>query len=126
MFLNIINTYLYFLSKNSRVLSENEQWTLCKGLSIADFSMLDKLNVTLMKKPDHKLLSFLFCCRRIKNSRISDNLPYLFHQFTTDEKRNIAVIRSHINTFYSVITKYIDSNYILDDLLSNLLKIKPE
>jgi len=88
--------------------------------------MLDKLNVILIRKPDHKLLSFLFCCRKIKNYKISNNLPYLFHQFTSDEKQNIAVIRSQINTFYSVITKYIDSNYVLDDLLSNLLKIKPE
>jgi len=126
MLLNIINTYLYSLSKNSRVLSEYEQWTFCKGLRIPKFSMWDKLNAILSRKPDHKLLSFLVCCRETRNYTISENLQYLFHQFTSDEKQNIAVIHSHINTFYSVIMKYINTPYIFDNLLLNLPIIKPE
>jgi len=54
------------------------------------------------------------------------NLQYLFRQFTSDEKQNIAVIRSYINIFYSVITMYINASYILDNLLLNLRRIKPE
>jgi len=87
--------------------------------------MWNKLNVILSKKPDHKLLTFLVCCRRIKYYKISEYLPYLFHQFTSDEKQNIAVIRSHINIFYSVIMN-INTHYVLDDLLLNLPRIKPE
>jgi len=87
--------------------------------------MWDKLNVIMSKKPDHKFLSFLVCCR-VKNYTISENLQYVFRQFTSDEKQNIAVIRSHINIFYSVIMKYINTPYILDNLLLNLHRIKPE
>jgi len=126
MLLNVINTYLYSPIKNSRVLSEYEQWIFCKGLRIPNFSMWDKLNVILSRKPDHKFLSLLVCSRETKNYTISENLQHLFRQFTSDEKQNIAVIRSHINIFYSVIMKYINTPYILDNLLLNLPKIKPE
>jgi len=54
------------------------------------------------------------------------NLPLVFSQFLSDEKQDIAVIRSHIVTFYLIIMKYANTYYILDDLLSNLPKIKPE
>jgi len=88
--------------------------------------MWDKLNVILSRKPDHKFLAFIVCCRGVKNYTISDNLQYLFRQFTSDEKQNIAVIRSHINIFYSVIIKYINTLYILDNLLITLPRVKPE
>jgi len=93
---------------------------------IPDFNMWDKLNVILSRKPDYKFLSFLVYCRETKNYTISEYLQYLFHQLTSDEKQNIAVIRSQINIFYSVIMKYINTPYILDNLLLNLPKIKPE
>jgi len=92
---------------------------------IADFSMWDKLNVMLSRKPDHKFLSFFVCCRETKHT-ISENLEYLFRQFTLDGKQNIAVIHSHINIFYSVIMKYINKPYILDNLLLNLPNTKPQ
>jgi len=57
---------------------------------------------------------------------LSDALQYLFNQFTPDEKQDIAIIRSYINTFYSIITKYIKTYYIRDKLLLNLPNIKPE
>jgi len=78
------------------------------------------------RKPDHIFLSFLVYCRETKNYTISENLQYLFRQFTSDKKQNITVIRSYINIFYSVITKYINTPYILDNLLLNLRRIKPE
>jgi len=123
---------LYFFSKNSRVLSEWEQWTYCKSLSVANHSIGTKLNVTLSKKPDHKLLPFLVCCFAKYTGLIMPYaLPYFFKQFTSDEKQNIPIIRSHINTFYSVIIKYLDLfngihvNYVIQ-LLENLPKIKPK
>jgi len=91
-----------------------------------DFSMWDKLNVILSRKPEHKFLPFLVYCRETKNFTISETLQYLFRQFTSDEKQNIGVIRSHINIFYSVIMKYINVPYVLDNLLLNLPKTKPE
>jgi len=93
---------------------------------LADFSLWDKLSIILSRKPDHKFLSFLVYCRETKYYTISEDLQYLFHQFTSDEKQNIAVIRSHINIFYSVIMKYINTPYILDNLLLNLPQTKPE
>jgi len=123
---------LYFFSKNSRVLSEWEQWTYCKSLSIANYSIAAKLNVTLSKKPDHKLLPFLACCyAKCAGLSMPNALQYFFKQFTSDEKRNITIIRSHINTFYSVIIKYLDLfneinvNYVIK-LLEDLPKIKPK
>jgi len=121
------NKYFYSLSKNSRVLSEWKQWTYCKGLLAANESTWNKLNVILSRKPDHKLLPFLFCCRGIINgyNKVED-LLYLFDQFTPDEKQDIKIIRSYINTFYSIIIKYVNLYDILDELLLNLPRIKPE
>jgi len=116
---------LYSFSKNPRVLSEWEQWTYCKGLSVANYSTWDKLSVMLLRKPDHKLLPFLTCCLG-EHSHMPIALQHLFNQFTPDEKQDIAIIRSHINIFYSVIMKYINTFYILNDLLLNLPEIKPK
>jgi len=69
------------------------------------------------------LLPFL-ACYIIKYQEIVD-LPDLFNQFTPDEKQDIAIIRSRINTFYSIM-KYVNTNYILHELLLNLPSIKPE
>jgi len=81
----------------------------------------------LSRKPDHKLLPFLVDCRVIiKNYKIEKDLPYLFNQFTPDEKQDIEVVRSQINTFYSFITKYVNFYIIFDDLLLDLPRIKPE
>jgi len=118
--------YFFSLSENSRVLSEWEQWTYCKGSAIVDYNISAKLNVILSRKPDHKLLPFLVCTQGIiKNYTFVENLSYLFNQFTSDEKQDIAVIRSQINTFYSVIMRYINTYYLLDELLLYLPKIKP-
>jgi len=92
---------------------------------IADSSMWDKLNVILSKKPDHKLLSFLTCCQE-KRSNITFALQYFFKQFTPDEKQDIAIIRSHINTFYSVILKHINIYNVIYELIVNLPDIKPK
>jgi len=116
--------YFYFLSGNHRVLSEWKQWTYCKGLSVANDSIWDKLNI-MSRKPDHKLLSFLACCL-IERHKMAKNLPRLFNQFTSDEKQDIEIIRSHINTFYSIIIKYVNTNHIFDEVLLNLARIKPE
>jgi len=113
---------LYSFSKNSRVLSEWEQWTYCKGLSVANYSTWAKLDVILSKKPDYRLLSFLTCCLG-ERLNILEALQIVFNKFTLDEKQEIAIIRSHINTFYSIITKF---HYVLDELLINLPKIKPK
>jgi len=122
----------YFFSKNSRVLSEWEQWTYCKSLSVANHSIWAKLDVILSKKPDHKLLPFLACCyAKYAGLSMPNALQYFFKQFASDEKRNIAIIRSHINTFYSVITKYLDIfdqiqvNYVIQ-LIENLPQIIPK
>jgi len=60
-----------------------------------------------------------------------DALQYFFKQFTPDEKQNIAIIRSHINTFYSVIIKYLDIFSVINVkyvilLIKDLPKIKPK
>jgi len=122
---------LYFFSKNSRVLSKWEQWTYCKTLSVANHSIVAKLDV-ISKKLDHNLLPFLACCyAKYAGLSIPIALQYVFKQFTPDEKRNIAIIRSHINTFYSVITKnlnifhQIQVNYVIQ-LIENLPQIKPK
>jgi len=117
--------YFYFLSGNHRVLSEWKQWTYCKGLSVAnDNTTWDKLNI-MSRKPDHKLLPFLACCV-IERHKMATNLLLLFNQFTSYEKQDIKIIRSYINTFYSIITKYVNTNHIFDELLLNLATIKPE
>jgi len=123
---------LYFFSKNSRVLSEWEQWTYCKSLWVANHSTWDKLNVTLSRKPDYKLLPFLACCyAKYTGLSMPNALQYFFKQFTSDQKRNIAIIRSHINTFYSVIIQnliiytVIHVNYVIQ-LIENLPEIIPK
>jgi len=114
-------------SENSRVLSEREQWTYCKSLSVANHSTWAKLNVILSRKPDHKLLSFLACCQAKRTGLdIPFALQYFFKQFTPDEKQNIAIIRSHINTFYSVIMKYIEIQSVIHVLIPSLPEIKPK
>jgi len=77
----------------------------------------------MLSKPDHKLLPFL-ACYIIKYQEIAIDLPRLFNQFTPDEKQDIAIIRSQINTF-SFIMKYVNTNYVLDELLLNLPNIIP-
>jgi len=123
---------LYCFSKNSRVLSEWEQWTYCKSLSVANNSTWDKLNIILSRKPDHKLLPFLTCCRaKYYDINMPVVLQYFFKQFTPDEKQNVAIIRSHINAFYSVIMKYLDIKHLIHIhnviyLIENLPEIKPK
>jgi len=123
---------LHFFSKNSRVLSEWEQWTYCKSLSVANHSIGAELYVILSRKPDHKLLPFLACCyAKYAGLSMPNALQYFFKQFTPDEKQNIAIIRSHINTFYSVIIKYlyifngIHVNYVIQ-LIENVPEIIPK
>jgi len=116
--------YPYSIFKNSRVLSKWEQWTYCKGLSIANYTW-NKIYIILSRKSDYKLLSFLTCCV-IERYKMARNLPFLFDQFTLDNKQDIEIIRSYINTFYSIIIKYVNTNHILDELLLNLARIKPE
>jgi len=76
-----------------------------------------------VSKPDHKLLSFL-ACYKIERHKIAD-LSHLFSYFTPDEKQDIAIIRSCINSFYSIM-KYINTYSILNELLLNLPRIKPK
>jgi len=109
------------------VLSESEQWTYCKILSEANHSTLDKLNVILSRKLDHKLLPFSACCyAEYTGHSIPYALQYVFEQFTPDEKQNIAIIRSHINTFYSIIIKYIKVYNIYYKIISDLMDKKPK
>jgi len=117
--------YLYSLSKNSRVLSEWEQRTYCKGLLVANHSTWDKFNAILSKKPDYKILPFI-ACSVMNYYNISEYLPHLFNQFTSDEKQDVAISRSCINTFYLIIIKYVNVFHILDELLLNLPRMKPE
>jgi len=121
----MINTYLYSSSKNSRVLSEYEQRTFCKGLSIANGSTWHKLHIILSRKPDRKMLLFL-ACSIMNYYDVELNLPHLFQQFTSDEKQDTAVIRIQRITFYLAVIKYINENYTLNYLLLNLPRIKPE
>jgi len=95
-------------------------------LSVANYSTWTKLNVILSRKPDHKLLPFLTCCQSNLGFIIPAALQHVFKQFTPDEKQDIAIIRSHINTFYSLIIKYINTYYVLDELLLRLPEIKPK
>jgi len=92
---------------------------------VANDDMWYKLNVILSRKPDYKMLPFL-ACSIMNYYNVSRNLPYLFQQFTSDEKQNIAVIRIQLITFYSVIMQYINTRYILEDILLNLPSIKPK
>jgi len=119
----IINMYLFSLSKNFRVLSEWEQSKYCKALSIANDTMWHELNVILSTKFNYKMLPFLVCSIMNYDSR---NLPYLFQQFTSDKKQDIAIIHIQIITFYSTIMKYINTHYILESILLNLPSIKPK
>jgi len=101
-------------------------------LSVANYTMAAKLKVILSRKPDHKLLPFLACCQaKYTDLNIPDALQYFFKQFTPDEKKNITIIRSHINTFYSVIMKYLDFYSVINihyviQLIENLPIIKPK
>jgi len=96
-------------------------------LSVANHSTWAKLNVILSRKRDHKLLLFLACCQGNHTGfDILTSLRYLFNQFTLDEQQNIAIIRSHINTFYLVIMKYIDIVNVRYRVILNLPDIKPK
>jgi len=117
--------YLFSLSKNSRVLSEWEQLKYCKGLSIANDTMLIEFNVILSKKLNYKMLP-LIVCSIMNYYDISKNLPYLFHESTSNKKQNISVIRIQIITFCSIIMKYIDTLYKLESIVLNLPSIKPK
>jgi len=87
--------------------------------------MCNELNVTVSRRSNHKLLPFLACCI-IKHYNIAKDLPHLFNQFTPDEKKDIAIIRSQINIFFSVIIKFVNFQSIFRQLLLNLPIIKPE
>jgi len=92
---------------------------------MVNINICDKLNVTLSRKSDHKLLPLLACCI-IKHYNIAKDLPHLFNQFTPNEERDIAIIHSQINIFYLVIIKFVNSHFIFPQLLLNLPRIKPE
>jgi len=81
----------------------------------------------LSRKTDLKLLPFLACCiiERYKNVTI---LPRIFEQFKLFiyKKPDIKVIRSLINSFFSIVVKFASNYSILPDLLLNLPSIKPE
>jgi len=101
--------------------------TYCKSLSEANYSTWTNLDVILSRKPDYKLLPFLACCSaQYTGHSIPYALHYVFDQFTPDEKQNIAIIRSNINTFYSIIMKYIKAYNIPSRLISDLVEIKPK
>jgi len=87
--------------------------------------MCDELNVTLSRKFDHKLLPFLACCI-IGHYNIAKDLPHLFNQFTLDEKKDIEIIRSQINFFFSVTVKFVNFYSIFRQLLYHLPRIKSE
>jgi len=57
---------------------------------------------------------------------LADNLPHLFSQFAPDEEKDIAIIHSQINIFFSVIIKFINEHFVFPQLLSNLPRMKPE
>jgi len=123
---------LYFFSKNSRVLSEWEQWTYCKSLSVDNSTIWAKIIIMFSRKPDHKLLPLFACCyAQYKSLTMPNALHYFFKKFTPDEKQNIAVIRSYINTFYLVFIKYLEifgtihPMYVIQ-LIENLPEIKPK
>jgi len=90
---------------------------------IVNISICDELNVSLSRKSDYKLLPFLACCI-IGHYNIAEDLPHLFNQFTPDEKKDIQIIRSQINIFFSVIVKFVN-HFIFHQLLLNLPRIKP-
>jgi len=78
------------------------------------------------------MLPFL-ACSIMNYYDVSKNLPYLFQQFISNEKQDIAIIRIQIITFCSVImkyinirVKYINTRYKLEDILLNLPSIKPK
>jgi len=79
----------------------------------------------LRRQPDPKLLPFL-ACSVIERYKNATNLPRVFKQFTLYKKPDIKMIRSQINTFFSIVIKFANHRSILFDLLSNLSIIKPE
>jgi len=87
-------------------------------------NICDKLNITVSRKSDHKLLPFLACC--IMNRNIIKDLPYLFNEFAPDEEKDIAIIHSQINLFFLFIVKLVNKHYVFPLLLSNLPRMKPE
>jgi len=97
----------------------------CKGLSVANDSVWHKIEVMLSRKPDYMMLPFL-ACSIMNYYDVSIKLPYLFQAFTSDKKQDIAIIRIQIITFCSVIVKYIDTRYKLENILLNLPNIKPK
>ncbi|XP_018357461.1 PREDICTED: aminopeptidase N-like [Trachymyrmex cornetzi] len=110
------------------VSSEWKHWTYCRGFILchhADYSMWDKAKNIWFLKPDHDLLPFLACCE--SESILTEYLPDLFFsRFTQNQREDVAVIRSHINTFHSIVSKHANTYNILRKILLNLVKIKPK
>lgn len=117
--------YFYFFSKNCRILPEWKEWTYCNGLKIAEYSMWNNVTNIWLRKPDHQLLPFLACCRY--RFITSEHLPYLVSQrFTQYDMQHIAIIRSYIKTFHSIIARHANNYNFLKNMLLNWEKIKPE
>ncbi|KYN10344.1 Aminopeptidase N [Trachymyrmex cornetzi] len=110
------------------VSSEWKHWTYCRGLILCyhDYHSIwfDAIDIWL-RKPDHDLLPFLVCCET--DWIITEQLTYLFlNRFTQNEREDVAVIRSYINIFHSIVSKHANTYNILREILLNLEKIKPK
>ncbi|KYN19638.1 Aminopeptidase N [Trachymyrmex cornetzi] len=108
------------------VSSEWKHWTYCRGLLCyhADYSTWFDASDIWLRKRDHYLLPFLACCET--DWIITEHLTnLLLNEFTQNEKEDVAVIRSHINIFHSIISKHVNTYNILQKILLKLQRIKP-
>ncbi|KYN19672.1 Glutamyl aminopeptidase [Trachymyrmex cornetzi] len=111
------------------VSAEWKHWTYCRGFILCyfdDYSVWFKARDIWLRKPDHDLLPFLACCETdsIIIHKFMPNI--LLNRFTQNEKEEVAIIRSYINIFHSLVSKHANTYNILQNILYNLEKIKPK
>ncbi|KYN19648.1 Glutamyl aminopeptidase [Trachymyrmex cornetzi] len=108
--------------------SEWKHWTYCRGFILcyyAYYSTWFSARNTWLRKLDHDLLPFLACCET--DWIITDHLTNLFvNRFTQNEREDVAVIRSYLNIFHSIVSKHANTYNVLQNILYNLEDIKPK
>ncbi|XP_018365778.1 PREDICTED: uncharacterized protein LOC108762992 [Trachymyrmex cornetzi] len=100
-----------------------KHWTYCNGVAVTYSFTWTHIRDIWFKARNHTLLPFLTCFRYATPNTTSS---LLLKRFQEEGQQDITNVRSYINIFHSVITKYSNTHDILEMIFRKLEIMKPE